>query len=597
MLPDLAGRAPEVPAAARVPTEAHLAAAAAAAGGLGAAGQIVIIYTGAVSGTAALGGIGTISAFGGPLMAAALGGIGTITAARAGGGYATLGGAGTMTAVAQLKATASLSGTGTISAYGAAPAPAVVNQWSNSYGQGTTFTSVTSGLQSCVVPLTPAYSAGGGSGTPTAGNWLFAISSWTQDPAIINVHVGTGDDIHSYWREYPAAGSGGFTRTAIAYTPNTARTVGNVYVAPDGEIAAVNVLVVEVAGLGPWDTVAGTDTAYDAASESISLSLGAPAQHSFFIAGTGGDNASSGQAFLPSGWLPLATQTQTNGANDLADNILTAAYLASSGSAQSVTGSASTSENLSGFMLGVYVTGTNPVPAGHNPNWPYLITEAGFGSGFSTPDSEITWTDVSSRAWSWDETTGIKFELGQLQSTDLTMEWDNYDAALTSTNTSSPYYPNVQPGTPVRVRAALGTLGGVTVNRWYILQRNAGAVSARRSMTPTAGTAPSPGPTCGQRCPPPRRHSTAARCTRTARTPGGLVTTSRVTPGSCPSYLLNAAIGNTNVLNMELSPLGGVAQAYYAKDGANTSTRDRWQRLPSGYRRLHGRRGRRVDVR
>ena len=124
-------------------------------------------------------------------------------------------------------------------------------------------------------------------------------------------------------------------------------------------------------------------------------------------------------------------------------------------------------------MLAVLATGTNPIPAGQNPNWPYLITEAGFGSGFNTPDSEITWTDVSSRVWSWDETTGIQFQLGQLQSTDLTMELDNYDGALTSTNTSSPYYPNVQPGTPVRIRAALGTIGGVAVNRWYILQRNA----------------------------------------------------------------------------------------------------------------------------
>ena len=135
------------------------------------------------------------------------------------------------------------------------PVPTVVNQWANSYGQGTTFTSITSALQSCVVPLTAGYSVGGGSGTPTEGNWLFCIASWTQDPAIAEVRVGTGDDIHSYWRQYPASSVSGNVRTAIAYTANTASAAGRVYVAPDGQVAAINVLVVEVSGLGEWDTV------------------------------------------------------------------------------------------------------------------------------------------------------------------------------------------------------------------------------------------------------------------------------------------------------------------------------------------------------
>ena len=57
------------------------------------------------------------------------------------------------------------------------------------------------------------------------------------------------------------------------------------------------------------------------------------------------------------------------------------------------------------------MTGTNPVPANHNPNWPYVIIEIGLGSGYNTPDSEIAWTDLSNRPWNWDETTGIQFQL------------------------------------------------------------------------------------------------------------------------------------------------------------------------------------------
>ena len=56
------------------------------------------------------------------------------------------------------------------------------------------------------MPLNLANSVGTGSGTPTAGNWLFAIASWTQVPAVVNVHAGASDDIHSWWRQFPASG-------------------------------------------------------------------------------------------------------------------------------------------------------------------------------------------------------------------------------------------------------------------------------------------------------------------------------------------------------------------------------------------------------
>jgi hypothetical protein len=412
-------------------------------GGSGAAGQISITYTATTAGTAALGGVGTLTATG--------------TAANPGTPIT-----GTISPgqtwlrrfarwrhpappgnqVQTITGTTALSGTGTLSAFGGVPAPSVVNQWADGYGQGTTFTSITSALQSVVVGLSPMNSVGPGSGVPTAGNWLFTIVSWTQNPLISNVHVGVGDDIHSWWREFPAAGSGGLTRTSISYTPNIARSVSSVYVAPDMEIAAINVLVIEVAGLNPWDTVAGTGLNYSAGATSLGLSIGAPAQASFFLAGIGGDNTAAGQVFAPGGWTTLATQTQTNGSNHLADNILTSAFLPSSSSSQSVTGTASSAENLSGFALAVYTSGQSPVPAGSNPNWPYVICEAGFGAGYNTPDSEITWTDISARLWHWNETTGIQFQLGELQSTQLEMEMDNNDGALSPSNVGSPYYSN-----------------------------------------------------------------------------------------------------------------------------------------------------------
>lgn len=611
-------------------------------GGAGAAGQISLTYTAISNQTATLAGVGTLTAQGGPAGTATLTGIGTLTAIRSGAGSATLAGIGTLTAAASQRATATLAGVGTLTAFGSLPNPAVVNQWSNSYGQGTTFGSITSALQSNVTPLTPAFSVGPGSGVPTAGNWLFAISSWTQDPAIAQVHTGVGDDIHSWWREFPASQGSGTVRTSIAYTPNIARSAGNVYVAPDMEIAAINTIVVEIAGLGPWDTVAGTVTGYSAAATSLNLALGAPSQAGFTIAGFGGDNTSTGQAFAPGGWQTLATQTQGNGSDHLADNILTAAFLPSTTGSLSVTATAS-SENISGFMLQVFVGASPPIPANQNPNWPYFKVEAGFGSGFNTPDSEVTWTDISNRIWSIDETTGIQFQLGQVQATNLIMELDDFDGALippapaapwsftasgtpsthsfftvttaqsasiqmgdgftdtlnagtlfTVTSLGAPSGGNVNvsftpaattvmsstdtvtqinpvAGTPVRIRAALGTLGGVTSNRWYMIQRNVMQWEERinddyrryisATLTDVWAVLSSTPPTFYRS----EVYEDAPYAWFPLDDPPGIA-------GALPLTMLNAAVGNTNVMNVAISPNGTGPENSYGTDGAALNT-------------------------
>ncbi len=451
------------------------------------------------------------------------------------------------------------------------PGIAVVNQWAGSYGQGTTFTTITSALQSCVIQLDSGSSVGGGSGTPTAGNWLFVIASWTQDPSIINVHTGVSDDIHSYWRQFPASGASDNVRTSISYTPNLARGPGYVYVAPDGQIAAINVLVVEVSGLGPWDTVVGPDTNYAGAATSLALSLGAPSAASFFIAGVGGDTTAVTQTFSPAGYTTLHSLSQTNGTNHLADNVLTSAYIASSSGSQSISASTSGgSSDLSGFLIGVYTTGTNPIPAGGNPNWPYIKFEAAFGAGFNTPNSELTWTDLTSRLWHFDETTGIQYQLGQLQATNLDLELDNNDGYLSPDNASSPYYPNVVAGTPIRLRAALGTMAGNTYNRWYVIQRNIAQVgeqitTAFRRYIPMTGTDLW---AALSTTPPTFYRSEVYGDNPYAWWP---CDDQPKDANVLPTSLLNAAAGDTNALNVVLSPSGGALQYYYSTTGATTN--------------------------
>ena len=479
---------------------------------------------------------------------------------------------------------------GVISGAGAASAPVppkIVNQWAGRYGQGTTFTTVTSALQSCVVPLTHATSVGGGTGVPTAGNWLFVISSWTQLPSATGgVHVGVGDDVHEWYREFRASFAAGITRTSIAYCPNIGTfgsniAPGYVYVAPDGEVAAINVLVVEVQGLGPWDTVSTASglpiTNYAAASTSLSLSLSTPPQASFVLAAFGGDNAGAGQNLGNlTTWNLLNVLSQTNGTNHLADNFLTAAAMPATSVAQSITASASTAENLSGCMIAVYTTGISPVLASQNPDWPYVVTEIGFGSGFNTPDSEITWTDVSGRPWNYSETSGIQFQLGALQASDVTIEFDNGDGNLQPGNTASPWYGLMTPGTPVRMRMAFGEIGGNTVNRWYVFQRNLAQwgeeiAGTFRKYCPIQATDTWAALSA---VPPTFYRSEVYADSPYAWWP---LDDQPGTANVLPVNFLNAAEGNTNTLNAVAPPGGGTVEPYYDTAGVTTI-----QAKPSG---------------
>lgn len=446
---------------------------------------------------------------------------------------------------------------------------AIANQWAGSYFQPVT-PPCGPAMQSVVIQLDSGTSVGGGTGTSTAGNWLFAVVGWQQDTALPPVTFGVGDDVHSWWRPGPVSTSTGKSRAAIWYTPNIARQVNYVYVPPDGAGDGVTVLVAEVSGLGPWDTVTGTTANYAAAAKTLAMSLGAPSGSAFTIGTVSGDNASAGQAFSPAGWTGLHTVSVTNGTDTTCDSEITSAYIVTSSSV-SVSGSASTAEDLSGAILQVLATGTSPIPAGHNPSWPYVKFEMGLGSGFQTPLEGVTWTDFSSRLWSWDETTGIQYQLGAIQATDLTITLDNYDNLLSPEDSSSPYYGDITTGTPARLRMALGTYGGVAVNRWYVFSRNLLAVPERISdilrlhvsatatdgwfalsstiLTPYRNQVYADGPYAWWPC-------------DDAPLIGGVL----------PVVLVNAAANNSNVLNIAASPNGATLQAIYSTGGTNLTT-------------------------
>lgn len=455
----------------------------------------------------------------------------------------------------------------------------IVNQWAGTFAQPAAFQTTPPALQSVVVPLTPATSVGGGSGTSTAGNWLFCLVGWHQQSTASPVTVGDADDIHSYWRPGTVSAASGATRTSAWYTPNIARQVNDVYVAPNGSSAGMSVLVVEVSGLGPWDTVTGVYGNYAAAAASLNLALGVPSAQAFMIAAVTGDNSAASQAFAPPGWSVLQTVTAANGADHSCDAVLTSACTVTSSSV-SVNATAVTVEDLSGVIIGVLRNAPSPIPAGQNPAWPYMILEAAFGAGFETPPDQMTWTSLNNwavpnaprRFWSWRDDSGVPYALGQLQSSTGAVQLDNADGALSPSNNASPYSPNVTTGTPIRIRCAIGAIGGTVVNRWYVIQRNGLAWPEKRNKILrnfTETTLTDIWSVAGGSCPAPYRGEILQESSLYAWYP---MDDQALPGGVLPASLRNAAPGNANALNVIASPAGVTVGDAYTTTGIDTGS-------------------------
>lgn len=500
----------------------------------------------------------------------------------AAGAGAVLAGTSTLTAGASPGAGATLAGTSALTAGGGVSAVRVVNQWAATFAQPASFGTTPPALQSTVIALAPATSVGGGSGTPTPGNWLVCIAGWNQ-AGLAAATVSDADDIHSYWRPGKVSTSSGKTRCSVWYTANLARAAGDVYAAPAGAMAGMACLVIELSGTGPWDVVTGTAAGYAAGATSLNLALPAPSAASFVIAAVCGDSTAAGQAFTPASWTALHTVAASNGSDHSCDAVLTSAILPSTAGSVSVNGTASTAADLAGVIIEFQINAPSPVPGGANPAWPgRVILEAAFGAGFQTPPDEMTWTALSDSAWSrsdgykrfwsWRDDSGVPYALGQLQSGTGAVDLDNFDGALSPSNSASPFFPDCQPGTPVRLRMALGTLtDGTVVNRWYVWQRNALAWPEKRNKA-LRNFVPLTLTDCWSAvsgsCTTPYRGEIIQESSLYAWWPAD---DGPLTGGVQPASLRNAAPGNTATLTITASPAGVSSGDGYTSGGIDAT--------------------------
>ncbi|MET4925460.1 carbohydrate binding domain-containing protein [Streptomyces sp. PSRA5] len=89
-----------------------------------------------------------------------------------------------------------------------------------------------------------------------------------------------------------------------------------------------------------------------------------------------------------------------------------------------------------------------------------VSVEVAFGSTLFTPVTDMVWTDITSRVDVKEVgitgSRGAADELADTQVGTYSMLLDNSDGAFSPGLSSSPYYPNVRKGTPIRVRVQTG---------------------------------------------------------------------------------------------------------------------------------------------
>lgn len=314
--------------------------------------------------------------------------------------------------------------------------------------------------------------------TSVPGDWLLAVITWRQPAAGAGVTCSAGDDVHNWW--YPlgqpsgTSSPAGVTRTAIWAAP-AAREPAWVCVRPTGFVLALDVIVLDVAGLSPWSVLELITTGYAPESASMSMSLAAPPTQAFVIAAAASDNLTYAITLPGGGWPALTTQASDNGTDHTSDLQASTAWQVTTGAtaADWLSGGGSGVTDFSGVLAAVAVTGSLPgvygpyyTPYYPGPNgnwaWPYTVTEIAPGAGPGTPIGELSWTDLSSRVLASTFPQGRQYTLDSLQAAQGTMTLDNPDQALIPPGSGD--YAGIDSGTPFRTRMAWP--GGAWQMQW-----------------------------------------------------------------------------------------------------------------------------------
>ncbi len=296
------------------------------------------------------------------------------------------------------------------------------------------------------VPYTAAPLACTAGNSGTAGNWMGAVWAVRQEPGGTPATCAVGDDAHNYWEPVgPPNGTSsanGAVRCGM-WTARSPRAAGDAYLSWTADVASAILIVFEVSGLAPWESLSAIITNFANAAAALgSLSLAAPASQALLITACASDSSLSTVSLGGGGWSSVTSSSPviSNGTDHTGDLELSAMWQVVTGSA-SPAWTASPACDLAGLAAMILVTGTAPVPA--SQSWPMVQLLAGFGSGAGTPWDQVAWTDISARFQKASTQRGKQYELDTAQAGTVTFALSNNDGALTPGYSSSPYQPEV----------------------------------------------------------------------------------------------------------------------------------------------------------
>lgn len=261
----------------------------------------------------------------------------------------------------------------------------VVNQWSGAFSRSAVSTEPSLGPLDLALDATT--SVGGGSGVPTAGNWLFAISAWRQDtgtagtlqyPSTVNIR----DDVHNFWIPVSVvAPETGIVRTSVWMAP-AVREPAYVFASPTAYQAAVTLTILEVEADCPWYSVAATVAASTNQGTSVTASQD-PASGLFSVGVIAYDLNTLTVTFTHTGWTEQ-TPVVTSASGHSADLTMTPFTAATTGSSMTLSASG-TGGNADWAEVLITVHGVSDAIAFpyqgllQMENWPALITEMACG--------------------------------------------------------------------------------------------------------------------------------------------------------------------------------------------------------------------------
>jgi glycosyl hydrolase family 12/concanavalin A-like lectin/glucanase superfamily protein len=330
---------------------------------------------------------------------------------------------------------------GSLGAAGTSPVQ-VVGQWNATWAPGSGFQAPDPSIGTVRASI---------ANTGTAGNWVIAVWAIRQIAGQPAVTAAIGDDAHNYWEPLGAPNGttppGAPVRCGI-WAARSPRQAATVFMSRGGGTAAAACLLVfEVSGLSPWETLTGIVAGELGGVNTISLSLPAAGASALVVSACTADVFTAPLSIGGSGWSALTPASVDDAFDNLSDLTLAVSWKVTPAPVAAPWSIAGPPADLAALAAVILVVGVPPAPAA--PDWPMIQFQAAFGGGALTPWDELTWTDLSARYQGMTTQRGKQYELDTVQAGTVTFTLSNNDAHLTPGYAGSPY--PVQVYTPVRV--------------------------------------------------------------------------------------------------------------------------------------------------